>query len=105
MENQKNTDKPKVAVSEHYDPENPQKQNLPSYNSTTERRKGSGLPAVENLNLEDGLKDELKNAKNEDSDSNMTKNDEPLYGKQTKTDLGAGQRDQDEDEDEQIIRT
>jgi len=105
MENQEEKNKPKVAVSEHYDPKNPQKQNLPKYNSTTEHRDGSELPAVENLNLQDGLKDQLEDAKNEDSDSSMTKNDTPLYGKNTKSDLGAGQRDKDEDEKEKIIRT
>lgn len=105
MENQEEENKPKVAVSEHYDSENPQNQNLPKYNSTTEHRDGSKLPATENLNQEHGIKDKLKDAKNEDSDNEMTDKEDTLYGKKTKTDLGAGQRDEDEDEKEKLIRT
>jgi hypothetical protein len=104
MENQEEQNKPKVAVSEHYDPENPQNQNVPKYNSTTDRREGAGVPAIENLNHQDGLADDLKEATNEDSDESMTKNDASLFGKPGQTDLGAGQRDEDEDEDEKIIR-
>jgi len=105
MENTEEENKPKVAVSEHYDPENPQNQNLPKYNSTTDHREGPGVPAIENLNHQDGLEDKLKDATNEDSDESVTKNDASLYGKKGKTDLGNGQRDEDEDEDEKIIRT
>lgn len=105
MENKADKNKPKVAVSEDYDSKKPQNQNLPKYNSTTEHRDGSELPAVENLNQEDGLKDKPKSSKNEHPDIKMTETDASLYGKNTKTDLGAGQRDQDEDEDEKIIRT
>jgi len=97
--------KHKVSDSEDFNVNNPQKNNLPEYNSTTEHREGSELPAIENLNQTDGLKDQLKNAKNSDSDNKMTKNDDALYGKNTKTDLGGGQRDEDEDEKEKIIRT
>jgi hypothetical protein len=104
MENQEEENKPKVAVSEHYDPENPQNQNVPKYNSTKEERDGAGVPAIENLTHQDGLADDLQEATNIDSDTDMTKNDDSLYGKSGQTDLGAGQRDEDEDEDEKIIR-
>ena len=98
-------EKHKVADSEDFNTDKPQDQTLPRYNSTSEHRDGSELPSIENLNQQDGIKDQLKDAKNNDSDSNMTKNDASLYGKKTKTDLGAGQRDEDEDEKEKIIRT
>jgi hypothetical protein len=105
MKNEEEENQPKVSVSEHYDPENPQKQNVPQYNSTTEHRDAGDLPAIENLNHKDGLKDELKETKKDDSDTNVTDNTTSLFGKDTKTDLGAGQRDDDEAEDEKIIRT
>lgn len=105
MENKREPNKPKTADSEHYNPENPQNQNVPAFNSTTEHREGSELPGIENLNHQDGLKDKLNEAKNDDSDVNMTKNDDSLFGEKGKTDLGGGQRDKNEDDKEQIIRT
>ena len=105
MKNEEEENQPKVSVSEHYDPENPQKQNVPQYNSTSEHREGAKIPAIENLNHQEGLKDNLKATKNDDSDSKVTNTSDSLFGKDSKTDLGAGQRDQDEDEDEKIIRT
>lgn len=103
MKNEEQENKAKSAVSAHYDPENPQNQNLPAYNSTTTHREAAELPAIENLNHPDGLKDEHEQVKNKDSDNIMTSNDDSLHGKNTKTDLGAGQRDADEDEKEKII--
>lgn len=105
MENKQKPNQPKTADSEHYNPEKPQNQNVPAYNSTTEHRKGSALPGIENLNHQDGLKDELKEAKKGDSDNFMTKNDDSLFGEKGKTDLGGGQRDKNEDDKEQLIRT
>jgi hypothetical protein len=105
MKNEEEENHPKVAVSEHYDPENPQNNNVPQYNSTTEHRDAGDLPAIENLNHKDGLKDDLKETKKDDSDNNMTDNTDSMFGKGTKTDLGQGQRDDDEAEDEKIIRT
>ncbi|MET4139572.1 hypothetical protein [Pedobacter sp. UYP1] len=105
MKKDDSQEKHKVADSEDFNTDKPQEQTLPRYNSTSEHRDGSELPAIENLNQQDGIKDELKDAKNNDSDNNMTQNDDPLYGKKTKTNLGAGQRDEDEDENEKIIRT
>ncbi|MBB6270132.1 hypothetical protein HDF26_000559 [Pedobacter cryoconitis] len=98
-------EKRKVTDSEDFNVNNPQKQTLPRYNSTTEHREGSELPAIENLNQAEGLKDQLKDAKNNHSDNTMTKNDDSLYGKNNKTDLGGGQRADDEEEKEKIIRT
>ena len=103
MENNKEPNKTQTADSEHYNPEKPQSQTTPKYNSTTERRNDNELPGIENLNHQDGLKDELREAKNKDSDISQTKNDESLFGRDTKTDLGGGQRDKDEDDQEQII--
>lgn len=105
MENQEEQKRHKTADSEHYNTEKPQDQNIPKYNSTTDHRESSELPAVENLNHLNGLKDELREAKNKDSDISQTKSDESLFGHNTKTDLGGGQRDKNEDEDEKIIRT
>ncbi|RAJ20725.1 hypothetical protein [Pedobacter cryoconitis] len=105
MKKDKQHEKPKVADSEDFNTNKPQEQTLPRYNSTSEHRDGSELPAIENLNQQEGIKDQLKDAKNNDSDNNMTQNSDPLYGKNTKTNLGAGQRDEDEDEKEKIIRT
>ncbi|MGY0037385.1 hypothetical protein [Pedobacter sp. NJ-S-72] len=53
----------------------------------------------------EGLKDQLKKAKNNHSDNTMTKNNDPLYDKNSKTDHGSGQRDDNEDEKQKIIRT
>lgn len=105
MENQKEDNRAKVPDNEGYDVENPQKQNLPKYNSSTSHRDGAALPAVENLNDTKELKSVADSHKKVDSAPSSPENDESLYGKKTKTDLGAGQRDQDEDEDEKIIRT
>jgi hypothetical protein len=105
MENHKKDSEAKTTDNEHYDPENPQKQNVPAFNSTSTHRDGASLPAVENLNEIKDEKDQLKDAGGHDSDDSAPKNDESLYGKATQTDLGQGQRDEDEDEDEKIIRT
>lgn len=105
MENNKNENEPKTADSEGYSVENPQNQNQPVYNSTTDRREADKLPGVENLNQTEGLKDELKGAETDNSDSAAPKNDASINGEAPKTDLGNGQRDKDEDEDEKIIRT
>lgn len=105
MENNKEPNKTQTPDSEDYNTENPQNQTVPKYNSTTERRGDNELPGIENLNHQDGLKDELREANNEDSDISLTKNDESLFGQNTKTNLGGGQRDKDEDDQEKIIRT
>lgn len=105
MKNEEEDNQAKVPGSEHYDPENPQNQNVPKFNSTTEHREGAELPAIENLNHQDGLEDKLKATKNEDSDNKVTETSSALFGKDVKTDLGQGQRDDDEDEDEKIIST
>jgi len=105
MENEKEEQKHKAPDNEQYDVENPQNLTQPQFNSTTAHREGPGLPAVENLNQIKDSKNDLNDAKEDDSDPSAPKNDESLYGKNTKTDLGAGQRDDDEDEGEKIIRT
>lgn len=105
MKKEDKQQKHKTSDSEDFNVNNPQKKTMPRYNSTTEHRDGSGLPAIENLNQSDGLKDQLENAKNNHSDNTMTEKDDAFYGKNTKTDLGAGQRDDDENEKEKIIRT
>ncbi len=105
MENQKENTETKTPDNEGYNVEKPQDQNLPAYKSSTSHRDGSELPGVENLNQSEGLKNHQKGVKKDDSNLSTPKNDESLYGKNTKTDLGAGQRDEDEDQDEKIIRT
>jgi hypothetical protein len=105
MENKNEEQKSKAPDNEEYDIDNPQNLTQPQFNSTTTHREDPGVPAVENLNQIKGLNTELKDAKEGDSDPSAPKNDEALYGNDTKTDLGAGQRDEDEDEDEKIIRT
>jgi hypothetical protein len=105
MKKEDQQQKHKASDSEDFKVNNPQAQTMPKYNSTSEHRKGSELPAIENLNQPEELKDQLDDVKNNHSDNTVTKNDEALYGNNTKTDLGAGQRDDDEDEKEKIIRT
>ncbi|SEA66128.1 hypothetical protein [Pedobacter hartonius] len=105
MKNEKEEQKHKAPDNEQYDIANPQNLTQPQFNSTTAHREGPGLPAVENLNQIKGLKTDLKDAREDDSDPSAPNNDESLYGKNTKTDLGAGQRDEGEGEAEKIIRT
>lgn len=105
MENHKKDNEANTPDNEHYDPENPQKQNIPAYNSTSTHRDSASLPAVENLNEIKDEKNQLKDAKEDDSDTSAPKNDDSLYGNTRKTDLGQGQRDADEEEDEKIIST
>ena len=105
MENKKDENTTKSPDNQEYDINNPQKLNIPKYNSTSAHREGNELPAVENLNQIKGLKNELKGVNKDDSDSGTPKNDESLYGENVKTDLGAGQRDDNEEEEEKIIRT
>lgn len=105
MESQENKNKPKVVDSEDYNVEKPQELTQPQYNSTTKNRQGAELPAVENLNQTEGLKNELKGAKKDNNHPATPINDESLHGEGPKTELGNGPRDQDEDEDEKIIRT
>ena len=73
--------------SEKYDVEHPQDLNTPKYNSTTEKRTGGELPAIENMNDED--------EKVDPEDSNRSNMPE--------TDLGNDNKD-DEKEKERIIR-
>jgi len=104
MENQNDKNQPKVVDSEDYNIEKPQNQNLPKYNSTSAHRSGAAVPAVENLNETEGLKKEQQSLKKENSTPKAPVNDESLFGQNTKTDLGNGQRDKDEDQEERIIR-
>jgi hypothetical protein len=105
MENKENKKNHKVTDSEEYNIEKPQELTQPQYNSTTKNRQGGELPAVENLNQTEGLKNELKDAKKDNNHPATPINDESLHGGGPKTELGNGPRDQDEDEDEKIIRT
>ncbi|WP_256006360.1 MULTISPECIES: hypothetical protein [Pedobacter] len=74
--------------SEHYDLEHPENLAMPKFNSATEKREGSGLPQVENMN------DEQRNIDTDGShDTDLPE-----------TDLG-NDRSDDESEDEKIIRT
>lgn len=105
MENHKEEQKDKAPDNEHYDVENPQNIAQPKFNSTSTHRGGAELPAVENLNQIKEEKTSNEEKKSTNSGSPLPQNDESLHGKNTKTDLGGGQRDDDEDEDEKIIRT
>jgi len=107
MENENDDQKAKAPGNENYDVENPQNETVPQYNSTTTKRDGPGVPAVENLNQNNGLKNEPTDPNKADSDPSAPENDESLYGNDTKTDLGNGQHDDNEKErdDERIIRT
>jgi len=105
MENKENKNTPKVADSEGYNTDNPQDITQPRYNSSTKNRAGAELPAVENLNQTEGLKNELKEGKKHNNDPATPINDESLHDTAPKTELGNGQRDEDEDENEKIIRT
>lgn len=73
--------------SEQYDVEHPEKNSQPVFNSSTDKREGEKLPAIENMNDED------EKVKPEDSNrSNMPKSD-----------LGNDPED-DEKDNERIIR-
>jgi len=104
MENENEKENPKVVGSEHYNIEKPQNQTLPKFNSNSDHRNAAGAPAIENLNQTDGLKSEPKLTNKDDSDPSTPKNDDSIFGENTKTDLGNGQRDEHEDKDERIIR-
>ncbi len=83
MENQ-TTPKPD---SKEYDVEHPENQSTPEFNSSTEKREGSKLPAIENMNDED--------EKVDPEDSNRAN--------MPKTDLGNNPVDEEKDK-ERIIR-
>ena len=105
MENQNEENKDKAPDNEGYDINNPQNLAVPKYNSTTTHRESSGLPAIENLNQQKGMKSDEDDVDSDDFDRSGAENDRSLHGEQFKSDLGQGQRDKDEDEDEKIIRT
>ena len=105
MENKEPNNGAKVPENEHYDPENPQNHNLPIYRSDSEHREAGALPGVENLNQIKDEKYHPEQADKDDSTLSTPENDDSLFGKTIKTDLGGGQRDDDEDEKEKIIRT
>lgn len=105
MENKDDNNGAKVPENEHYDPENPQKQNRPVYHSDSDHREAEALPAVENLNQIKDEKYQPEDTNKDDSSPSTPENDDSLFGKTIKTDLGGGQRDEDEDEKEKIIRT
>ena len=98
MENQESSNNSKVTDSEHYDINNPQNLNIPEYNSTSEERSADKLPGVENLNHQDGLDDQLKEAETDKDQDSTSKNDNPLFGKDSKTDLGNGGKTDKDDE-------
>ena len=102
MENTESNKNSKVTDSEHYDINHPQNLTMPEYNSTTEKRVADKMPTVENLNHEDGLKDELKKAEPDDNQDPASKNDQSLFGEGSKTDLGNG--DKTDKDDEGLIR-
>jgi hypothetical protein len=102
MENQDNNKSSKVTDSEHYDINHPQNLNIPEYNSTSEKRSADKIPAVENLNHQDGLKDEFDEAEPNDNQDPASKDDKPLFGEGAKTDLGNG--DKTDKDDEGLIR-
>jgi hypothetical protein len=84
MENQ-STPKPE---SEEYDVNHPQNINMPEFNSSTDKREGAKLPAIENMNDED------EKVKSEDSNrSNLPQ-----------ANLGNEADEDEEKEDERIIR-
>jgi hypothetical protein len=84
MENQ-STPKPE---SEEYDVNHPQNINMPEFNSSTDKREGAKLPAIENMNDED------EKVKPEDSNrSNLPQ-----------ANLGNEADEDEEKEDERIIR-
>ena len=98
MENQENNKNSKVTDSEHYDINHPQNLNIPEYNSSSEKISSDKLPGVENLNHNDGLDDQLKEAESDKDQNSASKNDDPLFGKDTKTDLGNGGKTDKDDE-------
>lgn len=102
MENNSDKEKPQTADSKYYDPNKPEEITKPQYNSTTRKRDSDHIPGIENLNQDKILQGE---AEHKAGGAEKEGDDESLFGKNTKTDLGAGQRDKDEDEDEKIIRT
>jgi len=102
MENQNNHKNSKVTDSEHYDVNHPQNLNMPEYNSTSEKRGADKIPGVENLNHQDGLKDQLKEAEPDGNQDPVSKNDQSLFGEDSKTDLGNG--DKTDKDDEGLIR-
>lgn len=73
--------------SEAYNVGETDKLNTPKFNSSTEKRTGAELPAIENMN------DEQEDVKPEDAD----------VEKMPEADLG-NKRSEDEDQDERIIR-
>ncbi len=98
MENQDSNKKSKVTDSEHYDVNHPQNLNIPEYNSTSEKRAADKIPGVENLNHQDGLKDQLKKAEPDDNQDPASKNDKSLFGEGSKTDLGNGNKTHKDEE-------
>ncbi|MFP5080216.1 hypothetical protein [Pedobacter sp. JCM 36344] len=82
--NDHSTPKPE---SNQYDVEHPENLNLPKFNSSSEKREGAKLSAIENMNDQD--------EKVKPEDSNRSKMPE--------TDLG-NHPDDDEKESERIIR-
>ncbi|WP_442591575.1 hypothetical protein ACSBL2_10140 [Pedobacter sp. AW31-3R] len=105
MENKEEEKEPKSVDLQQHNIENPQTTTKPLYNSTTTERKAEKLPAIENLNHDEGLKDGLKEAKEDTNSSSAPKNDHSLHGDPSKTDLGNGKNNDDNDRHEEIIRT
>jgi hypothetical protein len=101
MISRQNKNESKVAGSEDYDVNHPQNIAKPEFNSGTDEKNNAELPAIENLNHTDGLKDPIKGAKNDLNDPSAPKSDDPLHGDSAKTDLGNGSSKNDEE----IIRT
>lgn len=105
MENKEKEEKSKSVDLQQDNIENPQTATRPLYNSTTTGRKAEKLPAIENLNHDEGLKDGLKEAKEDTNSSSAPKNDHSLHGDPSETDLGNGKKNDDNDSHEEIIRT
>lgn len=86
MENRDKNKQPISAKSEDYDIENPQKLNLPKFNSTSENRESHKLPYVENAdNTEQFIENDQK-----------TIDDSALFGNSNDTDLGNNIKETDD---------
>jgi hypothetical protein len=95
----------KLPGSEDYDVNHPQNLTQPVFNSTSTDIGTDHLPGIENLNHNGGLKDSLKESKDNVNDPSDQVNEEPLFGDAPKTDLGNSSSDDDDEEDEGLIRT
>ncbi|PTS98271.1 hypothetical protein DBR11_15305 [Pedobacter sp. HMWF019] len=81
MKSKDQNNKSKTPDNKDYNPNKPQDNTQPQFNSTTDRRTSNELPQIENLNQENDKKNLINASEKGSSSPSTPENDDSLHGK------------------------